>query len=201
MKSCQPWEHDGCCCWTNTSSSGAAFAESPLTTTRSPTKTYGRAGVTYSSTTEVWETKKTLVGAALDWATHVIWAISYPHDGVGERMPECMVVCALSLDVRPIACLCKKSYDKVITRAILSHPRTTLACSRAPAAYWRKTIRKILCVCFVQRSLSDASDRACSVCPYFYLRLLLRMHSDQTEFCVTYDFLIASSRAPIVKAP
>ena len=27
------------------------------------------------------------------------------------------------------------------------------------------------------------------------------MHSDQTEFCVSYDFLIASSRAPIVKAP
>ena len=35
----------------------------------------------------------------------------------------------------------------------------------------------------------------------FYLRLFLRMHSDQTEFCVSYDFLIASSRAPIVKAP
>ena len=85
--------------------------------------------------------------------------------------------------------------------AILSHPHTTLACSRAPATYWRKTVRKILCVCFVQRSLSDASDRACSVRPYFYLRLFLRMHSDQTEFCVSYDFLIASSRAPIVKAP
>ena len=112
-----------------------------------------------------------------------------------------MVVRALSLDVRPIACTCKKSYDKVITRAILSHPRTTLACSRAPAAYWRTTVRKILCVCFVQRSLSDASDRACSVRPYFYLRLFVRMHSDQTEFCVSYDFLIASSRAPIVKAP
>ena len=27
------------------------------------------------------------------------------------------------------------------------------------------------------------------------------MHSDQIEFCVSYDFLIASSRAPIVKAP
>ena len=27
------------------------------------------------------------------------------------------------------------------------------------------------------------------------------MHSDQTEFCVSYDFLIASSRAPIMKAP
>ena len=35
----------------------------------------------------------------------------------------------------------------------------------------------------------------------FYLRLFLRMHSDQTEFCVSYDFLIASSCAPIVKAP
>ena len=58
-----------------------------------------------------------------------------------------------------------------------------------------------LCVCFVHRSLSDASDSACSVRPYFYLRLFLRMHSDQTEFCVSYDFLIASSRAPIVKAP
>ena len=55
--------------------------------------------------------------------------------------------------------------------------------------------------CAVTRSLSDASDRACSVRPYFYLRLFLRMHSDQTEFCVSYDFLIASSRAPIVKAP
>ena len=53
----------------------------------------------------------------------------------------------------------------------------------------------------MQGSLSDASDRACSVRPYFYLRLFLRMHSDQTEFCVSYDFLIASSRAPIVKAP
>ena len=112
-----------------------------------------------------------------------------------------MVVLALSLDVRPIACSCKKSYDKVITRVILSHPRTTFACSRAPAAYWRKTVRKILCVCFVQRSLSDASDRACSVRPYFYLQLFLRIHSDQTEFCVSYDFLIASSRVPIVKAP
>ena len=110
---------------------------------------------------------------------------------------ERMVVRALSLDVRPIACSCKKSCDKVITRAILSHPRTTLS----PAAYWRKTVRKILCVCFVQGSLSDALDRACSVRPYFYLRLFLRMHSDQTEFCVSYDFLIASSRAPIVKAP
>ena len=29
----------------------------------------------------------------------------------------------------------------------------------------------------------------------------MRVHSDQTEFCVSYDFLIASSRAPIVKAP
>ena len=48
---------------------------------------------------------------------------------------ERMVVCVLSLDVRPIACSCKKSYDKVITRVILSHPRTTLACSHAPAAY------------------------------------------------------------------
>ena len=28
----------------------------------------------------------------------------------------------------------------------------------------------------------------------------MRVHSDQTEFCVSYDFLIASSRAPIVKA-
>ena len=46
-----------------------------------------------------------------------------------------MFVRALSLDVRPIACSCKKSYDKVITPAILSHPRKTLACSRAPAAY------------------------------------------------------------------
>ena len=27
------------------------------------------------------------------------------------------------------------------------------------------------------------------------------MHSDQTEFCVSYDFLIASGRAPIVKGP
>ena len=27
------------------------------------------------------------------------------------------------------------------------------------------------------------------------------MHSDQTEFCVSYDFLIASSRTSIVKAP
>ena len=53
----------------------------------------------------------------------------------------------------------------------------------------------------MQRSLSDASDRACSVRPYFYLRLFLRVHSDQTEFCVSYVFLIASSRAPIVKAP
>ena len=52
----------------------------------------------------------------------------------------------------------------------------------------------------MQRLLSDASDRACSVRPYFYLQLFLRMHSDQTEFCVSYDFLIASSRAPIVKA-
>ena len=50
-------------------------------------------------------------------------------------------------------------------------------------------------------AVSDASDRACFVRPYFYLRLFLRMHSDQTEFCVSYDFLIASSRAPIVKAP
>ena len=116
-------------------------------------------------------------------------------------MIEPMVVRELPLDVRPIACSCKKSYDKVITRAILSYPRTTLTCSRAPAAYWRKTVRKILCVCFVQRSFSDASDRACSVRPYFYLRLFLRMHSDQTEFCVSYDFLIASSREPIVKAP
>ena len=33
------------------------------------------------------------------------------------------------------------------------------------------------------------------------LQLFLRMHSDQTEFCVPYDFLIASSLAPIVKAP
>ena len=114
---------------------------------------------------------------------------------------ERMVVRAISLDVRPIACSCKKSYDKVITRAILSHPSTTLTCSRAPATYWRKTVRKILCVCFVQRSLSDASDRACSVRPYFYLRPFLRMHSDQTEFCVSYDFLIASCRAPSVKAP
>ena len=105
------------------------------------------------------------------------------------------------LDVRPIACSCKKSYDKVITQAILSHPRTTLSCSRAPAAYWRKTVRKILCVYFVHRSLSDASDHTCSVRPYFYLRLFLRVHSDQIEFCVSYDFLIASSRAPIVKAP
>ena len=112
-----------------------------------------------------------------------------------------MVVRAISLDVRPIACSCKKSYDKVITQAILSHPRTTLSCSRAPAAYWRKTVRKILCVCFVYRSLSDASDRTCSIRPNFYLRLFLRVHSDQTEFCVSYDFLIASSRAPIVKAP
>ena len=112
-----------------------------------------------------------------------------------------MVVRAISLDVRPIACSCKKSYDKVITQAILSHPRTTLSCSRAPAAYWRKTVRKILCVCFVHRSLADASDRTCSVRPYFYLRLFLRVHSDQIEFCVSYDFLIASSRAPIVKAP
>ena len=112
-----------------------------------------------------------------------------------------MVVRAISLDVRPIACSCKKSYDKVITQAILSHPRTTLSCSRAPAAYWRKTVRKILCVCFVHRSLSDASDRTCSVRPYFYLRLFLRVHSDQIEFCVSYDFLIASSSAPIVKAP
>ena len=112
-----------------------------------------------------------------------------------------MVVRAISLDVRPIACSCKKSYDKVTTQAILSHPRTTLSCSRAPAAYWRKTVRKILCVCFVHRSLSDASDRTCSVRPYFYLRLFLRVHSHQTEFCVSYDFLIASSRAPIVNAP
>ena len=112
-----------------------------------------------------------------------------------------MVVRAISLDVRPIACSCKKSYDKVITQAILSHPRTTLSCSRAPTAYWRKTVRKILCVCFVHRSLSDASDRTCSVRPYFYLRLFLWVHSDQIEFCVSYDFLIASSRAPIVKAP
>ena len=112
-----------------------------------------------------------------------------------------MVVRAISLDIRPIACSCKKSYDKVITQAILSHPRTTLSCSRAPAAYWRKTVRKILCVCFVHRSLSDASDRTCSVRPYFYLRLFLRVHSYQIEFCVSYDFLIASSRAPIVKAP
>ena len=59
---------------------------------------------------------------------------------------ERMVVRARSLDVRPIACSCKKSYDKVITRTILSHPRTTLACSRTPATYWRKTVRKILCV-------------------------------------------------------
>ena len=51
----------------------------------------------------------------------------------GTRTIERMVVRALSLDVSPIACSCKKSYDKVITRAILSHPRTTLACSRAPA--------------------------------------------------------------------
>ena len=29
----------------------------------------------------------------------------------------------------------------------------------------------------------------------------MRVHSDQTEFCMSYDFLIASSRAPIVKAP
>ena len=116
-------------------------------------------------------------------------------------MIERMVVRAISLDVRPIACSCKKSYDKVITQAILSHPRTTLSCSRAPAAYWRKTVRKILCVCFVHRSLSDASDRTCSVRPYFFLRLFLRVHSDQVEFCVSYDFLIASSRAPIVKAP
>ena len=58
-----------------------------------------------------------------------------------------------------------------------------------------------ICLCFVQRSLSDASDRACSIRPYFYLRLFLRVHSDQTEFCLSYDFLIASSRAPIVKAP
>ena len=29
----------------------------------------------------------------------------------------------------------------------------------------------------------------------------MRVHSDQTEFCVSYDFLIASSHAPIVKAP
>ena len=36
---------------------------------------------------------------------------------------------------------------------------------------------------------------------WLLLRLFLRMHSDQTEFCVSYDFLIASSRAPIVKAP
>ena len=112
-----------------------------------------------------------------------------------------MVIRAISLDVRPIACSCKKSYEKVITRAILSHPRTTLSCSRAPAAYWRKTVRKILCVCFVHRSLSDASARTCSVRPYFYLRLFLRVHCDQTEFCVSYDFSIASSRAPIVKAP
>ena len=34
-----------------------------------------------------------------------------------------------------------------------------------------------------------------------FLQLFLRMHSNQTEFCVSYDFLIASSRAPIVKAP
>ena len=27
------------------------------------------------------------------------------------------------------------------------------------------------------------------------------MHSDQTELCVSYDFSIAFSRAPIVKAP
>ena len=112
-----------------------------------------------------------------------------------------MVVSAISLGVRPITCSCKKSYDKVITQAVLSHPRTTLSCSRAPAAHWHKTVRKILCVCFVHRSLSDASDRTCSVRPYFYLRLFLRVHSDQIEFCVSYDFLIASSRAPIVKAP
>ena len=29
----------------------------------------------------------------------------------------------------------------------------------------------------------------------------MRVHSDQTEFCVSCDFLIASSRAPIMKAP
>ena len=49
--------------------------------------------------------------------------------------------------------------------------------------------------------LSDAFDRVCSVRPYFYLRLFMRVHSDQTEVCVSCDFLIASSRAPIVKAP
>ena len=40
----------------------------------------------------------------------------------------------------------------------------------------------------MQRSLSDALDRACSVRPYFYLRLFMRVH-------------FTSSRAPIVKAP
>ena len=29
----------------------------------------------------------------------------------------------------------------------------------------------------------------------------MRVHSDQTEFCESYDFLIASSHAKIVKAP
>ena len=29
----------------------------------------------------------------------------------------------------------------------------------------------------------------------------MQVHSDQTEFCVSYDFLIASSRGSIVKAP
>ena len=59
----------GCCC-TNTSTSSAVFVESP-STSRNPTKIYGRASITHSSPTKASTTKKTLVGQAMDWKARV----------------------------------------------------------------------------------------------------------------------------------